>query len=198
MKFAKGSNILGFISVVLYLSFFLIPDPNINSFPFIEMLGMLLFATFIIISLIGVVTAILQRKKLTALEKIFPFVGVLLLSSTIFIDTYAVPLIELKMSYIGKHPTINVGISYKEGASGFPLEKGESYSINIGRISNGVSIIWGENHVSWLDPSDNQQEKYIDLSDDIPKFGSDRIIEITISDQNVRYDVIKKERITNQ
>jgi hypothetical protein len=185
MKFKKITNILGVISLGLYFSIFIFPDPDVNNFPFVEMVGLLFLVFFILVSGAGIILSFVKRKNLTLFEKIFPLVGTILFLTTFIVDTYCTISTDVEIQYLGQQPEITYQLGFGEQGLGGPLKKGEVYKINMGRPSKMLYISWGQDYKK-------DKRKQFDVSKDIPKYGRDLILKISIFDKYVTYDVVKK------
>jgi hypothetical protein len=186
MKFKKITNILGIIAICIFLSFFLIPEPDINNFPIIEILGSFLFASLVLITITGIIFTIVKRKDLSLFEKIFPLLGAIFFLGTMLLDIYGPPVVDVEVTYLGQKPDIKIDVSFGSGSSGFGLKKNETRDWSEDRPTEYLIVSWGDSYAN------KEKKKEFDVSNEIPKYGSDRSLKISIFDEDVKYEVIKK------
>ncbi len=167
-----------------FLLSFMIPYETEDNFPIIELAHLFLFFVFVVSALTGIISSIVARKRLLLVWRIAPYllpVGVL---SWGLLDRYYTPDVDIETVYMGANATISTEITFGFGSSARIMKWGETNSDNFGPATPTLKISWGR--------EEKDKHKTFKIDDSIPRFGQDRIIRLTLLDDDAIIQIQKK------
>ena len=175
-------------SAICLICLFLTPAVTINNFPAIEMINWYLFLFFWVSGIIAIIIAVVRWKKIPNYARVAPFITVSVWVFIVLLYKLGTPAIGAEIQYLGGKDWIAVEFSHGRGASGFGIKKGEVWkNDDVGRVTNHYGIEVKSDYGGSV-----ERKLPIDMTKEVPRFGYDRTLCITITDGDIKYEVRKK------
>ena len=175
-------------SAICLICLFLTPPLSINNFPVIEMINWYLFLFFWVASFIAIIIAAVRWKKIPNYARVAPFITISIWLFIVMLYKLGTPAIGAEIEYVGGKDWIAVEFSHGWGASGFGINKGEVWKDDdVGRATNHYGIEVKSEYGGSV-----ERKLVIDITKEVPKFGHDRTLCVTITDDDIKYEVKRK------
>jgi hypothetical protein len=160
----------------------------VENFPIIESFQTFFFLLFGFAGIVSIASDIKAWTQLTRFWRMAPFFAPLVFVTLYSLDRFGTPKVEIETTYIGSLPSVMVDITFGFGAVGnVVVKKGESWTTDMGRATPNLTIGWG---ATFEEKRVRRKEFFV--GNQIPRFGSDRIIGITLRDDGASIRVDRK------
>lgn len=173
------------LSAVCFVCLFLTPDATIDNLPAIELINGVLLISFGLTSVISILLAAVRWKRIPTRTRVVPFVPVSAFLLLWLLFKLGTPCIGAEIKYAGIRDHVAIDFSHGWGASGFAMKKDEVWKdADVGRATDHYKIEVRDDYGAPV-----ARSLTIDMTKEVPMLGLDRVLLVTITDDDIKYEV---------